>query len=310
MPQIENPGTSPVSITDDSIMEERLRLEDVRDRLEVRPPPPPMSVDHGRTGAWIHPTAIVHPDATIDRTCEIGPYCTIDKDVVMGPHNKLVSHVVVQNHTTMGEGNIIYPFCVVGAIPQDLKFKGERADLIIGSHNVIRESVTLNLGTAFGGGVTRIGDCNLVMAYVHVAHDCVVGNHAVLVNACQLAGHVVIEDWAIVGGLTGVSQFCRVGAHSYIGGCSGVDRDVAPFTMGRGPTGNFEILGMNLVGLKRRGFDRDEILALQELRDLYFLDKSLEKEQALVRLEERLPSSAVVAQFVKFVRASKKGIYR
>lgn len=228
----------------------------------------------------------------------------------MGPNNRLISHVVVQNHTTIGEGNDFYPFAVIGAAPQDLKYKGEKSELVIGDNNTIRESATLNLGTAGGGGVTRIGNCNLLMAYVHVAHDTTIGDNTVIANSCQIAGHVTIEDWAILGGLTGVGQFLRIGAHSYVGGCSGVDRDVAPFTLGRGPAGSFGIMGMNLVGLKRRGFKKEEIAALQEVDRLFFKDKTLDKGAALARLEETLGSVSVVLQFIEFVRASEKGIHR
>lgn len=228
----------------------------------------------------------------------------------MGPNNRLISHVVVQNRTTIGEGNVFFPFGVIGAIPQDLKYKGEKSELIIGNNNIIREAVTLNTGTAAGGSVTRIGDGNLLMAYVHIAHDSTIGNHAVVANSCQIAGHVTIEDWAIIGGLTGVAQFLRIGAHSYIGGCSGIDRDVPPFALGRGAAPDFAILGMNLVGLRRRGFKSDEISALQEVNRLFFKDKTLDKDAALKRIEELLGSVAVVQQFVKFVRASEKGVYR
>jgi UDP-N-acetylglucosamine acyltransferase len=258
----------------------------------------------------IHPTAIVHPEARVHPSCEVGPYCTIDKNVTIGPNTRLISHVVMQNDTTVGEGNVFFPFAVVGAAPQDLKYRGERSTLVIGNNNTIRESVTLNIGTDGGGGATKVGDGNLLMAYVHIAHDTFIGNNTVIANSSQIAGHVTIEDWAIVGGLTGISQNVRIGAHSYIGGCSGVDRDVAPFTIGRGPTGGFGILGMNLVGLKRRGFAKEEIAALQVVDRLFFKDKTLEKEAALERLEEALGSLGVVQQFVQFVRAAEKGIYR
>jgi UDP-N-acetylglucosamine acyltransferase len=228
----------------------------------------------------------------------------------MGRNNRLMSHVVIENRTTIGDSNVFYPFAVIGGAPQDLKYRGEDSELIVGNHNTIRESVTLNIGTAGGGNVTKLGDHNLLMAYVHFGHDTVVGNHTVIANSCQLAGHVTVEDWAIIGGLTGVGQFIRVGAHAYVGGCSGVDRDVPPFTFGRGPTGGYEILGLNIVGLKRRGVDDAGIATLQELNKLYFKDKTLEKEAALQRLEQKLGSSELVRQFVTFVRGSDKGIYR
>ena len=223
--------------------------------------------------AEIHPTAIVHPDAQIHESCSIGPFCTVDKHVKLGPDCRLISHVIIQNRVTAGTGNAFHPFSVIGGIPQDLKYRGEDSELVIGNNNIIRELVTLNIGTTAGGNVTRIGNNNLLMAYVHIAHDSTVGNNVVVGNSCQIAGHVVLEDWATIGGVTGVSQYLRVGAHCYIGGCSGVDRDVPPFTFGRGPTGGFEILGINLVGLRRRGFSNEDIAALQEVNRIFFKDK-------------------------------------
>lgn len=258
----------------------------------------------------VHPTAIVHPEADVHPSCEIGPYCVVGKGVKLGPDNRLLSHVVVENRTTIGAENIFFPFSTIGAVPQDLKYRGEDSELIIGNKNSIREAVTLNIGTIGGGNVTRIGDQNLLMAYVHLGHDCIIGNNTVISNACQLAGHVTVEDWAILGGMTAVSQFHRIGAHSYIGGCSGVDRDMPPFAMGHGPNPGFQILGMNIVGLKRRGFSDQEISALQEVNKLFFKDKSLEKEAALKRIEEQLGKIGVVQQFVTFVRNAEKGIYR
>jgi UDP-N-acetylglucosamine acyltransferase len=260
--------------------------------------------------AEIHPTAIVHPDAQIHESCSIGPFCTVDKHVRLGPDCRLISHVIIQNRVTAGTGNTFHPLSVIGGIPQDLKYKGEDSELVIGNNNIIRESVTLNIGTTAGGNVTRIGNSNLLMAYVHIAHDSTVGSNVVVGNACQIAGHVVLEDWATIGGVTGVSQYLRVGAHCYIGGCSGVDRDVPPFTFGRGPTGGFEILGINLVGLRRRGFSKVDIAALQEVNRIFFKDKARDKEDALAHLEKVLGSVGVVQDFIKFVRSSQKGIFR
>ena len=258
----------------------------------------------------IHPTAIIDPDAQIHESCEIGPYCTVGRGASLGLGNRLISHVVIQNRTTIGEGNVFHPFGVIGGVPQDTKYKGEQSQLVIGNNNTIRESVTLNIGTTGGGGITSIGSNNLIMAYVHVAHDVTIGDHAIIANSCQIAGHVVIEDWATIGGLSGVSQHIRIGAHCYIGGCSGIDRDVPPFTLGRGPTGNFVILGINVIGLKRHGFSPKDIEVLQELSRIFFKDRSLERELALQHLESALGTEAVVQRFVTFVRNSKKGIFR
>lgn len=258
----------------------------------------------------IHPSAIIHPGAEIESGCEIGPFCIVGPNVKMGARNKLVSHVVIENKTTIGTDNIFYPFSVIGGAPQDLKYEGEQTELHIGNNNTIRESVTLNIGTKGGGGVTRVGDKNLLMAYVHLGHDTTLGSNTVIANGCQIAGHVKIEDWAILGGLTGVSQFIRVGAHCYVGGGSGVDRDVPPFIFGKGATGAFEVMGMNLVGLKRRGFADQAISALRDIDKIFFKDKTLEKEAALSKIESSLNSVEVAQQFVQFIRASDKGVFR
>ncbi|MBI3555755.1 MAG: acyl-ACP--UDP-N-acetylglucosamine O-acyltransferase [Deltaproteobacteria bacterium] len=263
-----------------------------------------------RTASKIHASAIIHPEAQIHESCEIGPFCKVGPAVKVGAGNRLLSHVVIENRTTIGENNVFHPFGIIGGEPQDLKYEGEPTELVIGNGNTIRESVTLNIGTKGGGGVTRVGDGNLLMAYVHLGHDTVVGSHTVIANSCQIAGHVVVEDWAIIGGLCGVSQFLRIGTHCYIGGGSGIERNVPPFTFGKGATGSYENLGMNLVGLKRRGFDDQAIAALREVDKLYIKDKSLEKEIVLKKIEEALGSVSVVQQFVKFVRASEKGVYR
>ncbi len=257
----------------------------------------------------IHPTALVHPEASIHETCEIGPYCIIDKGAKIGAHNVFQSHVHVQNNTAIAESNQFFPFSVVGGAPQDLKYKGEDTKLEIGNHNVIRECATLNIGTVGGGGVTKIGNHNLLMAYVHVAHDVMIGNNTILGNSCQLAGHVSIEDYATIGGLSAVAQFIRIGSHCYIGGASGADRDVPPFSLGRGISQDFEVWGMNIVGMKRRGVSAEAITALQEASKI-FKDKNLEKEKALQMIEEKFLAIPEVKYFVDFARKSQKGIYR
>lgn len=260
--------------------------------------------------AKIHPTAIIHPDAQVDSSCVIGPFCVIGPNARLGPGNRLISHVVVENRVTIGEGNTIFPFAVLGAVPQDLKYKGEPTELVVGDRNSIRESATLNIGTEGGGGVTKVGDDNLLMAYVHLGHDTKVGNKTVIANSCQIAGHVTIGDYAIVGGLCGISQFTRLGEHCYVGGCSGVDRDVLPYSYGKGPTGHFENLGINFVGLKRRGFDERAIATLREIDKMFIKDKSLERDVALKKIEDTLGAVEVARQFVGFVRASEIGVYR
>ncbi|MGE4232759.1 MAG: acyl-ACP--UDP-N-acetylglucosamine O-acyltransferase [Bacteriovoracia bacterium] len=258
----------------------------------------------------VHPTAVVHPEAKVDPSCEIGPYCIIGAQVSMGPNNKLLSHVVIDNKVTIGEGNTFHSFSVIGDTPQDLKYKGENTEVVIGNQNTIRECVTINLGTEGGGKITSVGNNCLLMAYVHLGHDCKIGSNVIIGNSCQIAGHVTIEDYAILGGLCGVSQFIRVGAHCYVGGCSGVDRDMPPFSMGRGPSPGFQIWGMNLVGLKRRAFTDESISTLQQINKIFFKDKSLEKEAALRKIEQEYGEVEVARQFITFIRASDKGVFR
>ena len=257
----------------------------------------------------IHPTAIIDPKAEIDSSCEIGPYCIVGPKVKMGPGNRLLSHVVIENRTTLGSNNIVYPFATLGADPADLKYKGEDTELIIGDDNKIRESVSLHIGTEFGGGYTRIGNGNLIMAYVHFGHDCIVGNHTIIANSCQIAGHVTIEDHASIGGLTGVSQFVRIGAYAYIGGCSGVSKDVVPFCIGLGPVNAFEVKGINIVGLKRRGFASESITALMEAHKIFFRE-NWEKIVALQKIEEKYSLVPEVRAFIDFIKNSQSGVSR
>ena len=256
----------------------------------------------------IHSTSIIDPKAEIDSSVEIGPYCTIGPNVKIGKNTKLKSHVVIEGWTTIGENNTFYPFSVIGAVPQDLKYRGERTELIIGNGNTIRESVTMNLGTVQGGGITRLGDKNLVMAYVHFGHDCRVGNETVLANNVGLAGHVIIEDFAIIGGQSGVSQFVRIGAHTYIGGQCGIERDIPPFTycVGARP---MQLKGTNLVGLKRRGFSSETISKINEAIHLW-IRTGIEKEACLKEIEAQLAGVPEVQAFVDFIRRSDSGVLR
>ncbi|PJN94377.1 acyl-[acyl-carrier-protein]--UDP-N-acetylglucosamine O-acyltransferase, partial [Amaricoccus sp. HAR-UPW-R2A-40] len=203
------------------------------------------------TDTIIHPTAVVEPGARIGAGCRIGPYCVIGPDVMLAEGVILHSHVAIAGVTSIGAGTEIWPFASVGSAPQDLKYAGERTELIIGAKNRIREYATLNTGTVQGGGVTRIGDGNLLMMSIHVGHDCVIGNGVILVNNATLGGHVTIEDNVIVGGLSAVHQFCRLGRGAMIGGLTGVVADVIPYGMVVGERGHLG--GLNLVGLKRRG---------------------------------------------------------
>ncbi len=215
--------------------------------------------------AQVHPSAVIEPGAVIGEGCRIGPFSLIGSAVHLAAGVEVKSHAVVTGDTSVGEGTVIFPFACLGEIPQDLKFRGERTRLVIGARNRIREHVTMNTGTEGGGGVTQVGDDGLFMAGAHVAHDCRIGNRVILVNNVALAGHVVIEDEAIIGGLSGVHQFVRIGRGAMIGALSMVTADVIPYGLVQGPRGILD--GLNLVGLKRRGADREEMRALRELLD-------------------------------------------
>ncbi|MEP3947936.1 acyl-ACP--UDP-N-acetylglucosamine O-acyltransferase [Ascidiaceihabitans sp.] len=209
----------------------------------------------------VHPSAVIETGAVIDPTAKVGPFCVVGPDVVLGPDVELKSHVVVTGKTTVGEGTVIFSFAVIGEIPQDLKFKGESSALQIGARNRIREHVTMNAGTEGGGGVTKIGDDGLFMAGCHIAHDAIVGNRVIVVNSAAIAGHCVLEDDVIVGGLAGIHQFVRIGKGAIIGAVTMVTNDVIPYGLVQAPRG--ELDGLNLVGLKRRGVVRSDITALR-----------------------------------------------
>ena len=209
----------------------------------------------------IHPTAVISDGAKISDSAKIGPYCVIGAEVSIGAGTELKAHVVIDGVTKIGENNVVYPFTSLGSPPQDLKFGGERSELIIGDDNTIREHVTMNPGTEGGGLVTKVGSNCLFMMATHVAHDCQVGDHVILANNATLAGHVDVGNYAILGGLSAVHQFVRIGEHAMIGGMSAVEHDVIPFGSVIGERAN--LAGLNLIGLKRRGFDRDTIHALR-----------------------------------------------
>lgn len=209
----------------------------------------------------VHPSAVVEDGAQIDPSATVGPFCMVGAQVVLGANVVLKSHVVITGQTTVGEGTVIFPFAVIGEIPQDLKFKGEASRLEIGARNRIREHVTMNCGTEGGGGVTRVGDDNLFMAGCHIAHDAILGSNIVVVNNAAVAGHCVIEDHVIIGGLSGIHQWVRIGRGAIIGAVTMVTNDVIPYGLVQAPRGHLD--GLNLVGLKRRGVARADITALR-----------------------------------------------
>jgi UDP-N-acetylglucosamine acyltransferase len=255
----------------------------------------------------IHPTAIISPEATLAEGVEVGPYSIIGPDVHIGKGTVIGPHVVIERHTDIGEENRISQFASIGGDPQDLKYRGEATRVVIGNRNSIREYVTINRATIHDIGVTMIGDDNLIMAYCHVAHNCKLENHIVMANAANLAGHIYVEDYAIIGGMTGIHQFTRIGAHCIIGGCSAVTKDVPPFLMA---SGNFaKLFGLNIIGLQRRGFSEEAIGALKEAYRIVFRSKLL-LATAIQKVEVEVADLPEVRQFLDFIRKSDRGICR
>ncbi len=253
----------------------------------------------------IHPTAIIDPAANVHKSCEVGPYAVIGADVVIGSGNTIGPHTVITGPTKIGQDNHIFQFASIGADPQDLKFDGEDSRLEIGSRNRIREFVTINRGTGGGGGLTRIGDDNLLMAYVHIAHDCLIDNHTVFANSASLAGHVSVGDYAILGGFSLVHQFSRVGAHSFSGMGSVINKDVPPYVL---VTGHYaESKGINKQGLKRRDFSSDEISAIQKSYLRLVRRKGVIEEEVFAELEELAEQYEGVKNMLEFVRTATRG---
>ncbi|WP_119287154.1 acyl-ACP--UDP-N-acetylglucosamine O-acyltransferase [Azohydromonas sediminis] len=261
--------------------------------------------------ARVHPTAIVDPHAELDASVEVGAYTLVGPHVRIGADTTVGPHCVIEGRTTIGRGNRIFQFCSLGAAPQDKKYAGEPTELVIGDGNTIREFCTFNVGTAQDAGVTRLGDDNWVMAYVHLAHDCQVGSHTILANNATLAGHVHVGDWAIVGGLTGVHQFCKIGAHVMVGFGSAVSQDVPPFMLVDGNP--LAVRGFNAEGLRRRGFGPERIGAVKQMHRLLYR-QGLTLEQARERiaaLAAEVPAAAGdVALMLDFLARATRGIAR
>ncbi len=255
----------------------------------------------------IHPTAIVHPEAKLHDTVEVGAYAVIGPKVRIGAGTKVGPHAVIEGDTVLGERNRVWQFASVGADPQDLKFAGEDTQLVIGDENMIREFTTLHKGTTGGGGVTRIGNKNLFMAYSHVAHDCQVGSGCVLANAATLAGHVEIGDHVTLGGLSAVHQFTRIGKYAFIAGGSMVVMDVPPYCTAQGDRA--ELAGLNTVGLTRHGFTDEQIRRVKDAYQLMFRSK-LGFNEGLARVRAELGSHPELEDFIGFLTTSKRGITR
>ena len=248
----------------------------------------------------IHPSAVIDGGATIGDNVTIGPFCSVGPDVVLGDGVRLISHAVVAGRTTIGANTHVYPFASIGHQPQDLKYQGEASDLVIGANNIIREHVTMNPGTQGGGMLTEVGNNCLFMMSSHVAHDAKIGNHVILANNATLGGHVEVGDFAILGGLSAVHQFCRVGCHAMIGGMSGVEQDVIPYGSVMG--NRARLSGLNIVGLKRRGFSRGDVTALRKAYRLLFAEEGTMAER-LADVAEMYKDKQAVMEIVEFIRS-------
>lgn len=256
---------------------------------------------------FIHETAMVSPDAAIGEECHIGPFCTVGSHVTLGSGVRLDSHVVVDGQTSIGDETHIFPFASIGLAPQDLKYAGEPTATQIGKRNQIREFVTIHRGTDGGGGLTKIGDDNLLMAQAHVAHDCQIGSNVIMANAATLAGHVEIADRANVGAYSGVHQFCRVGPEAFIGGYSVVVKDAPPYAIIQG--NHAKCYGLNKVGLKRRGYSKDTIEKLHHAYHL-LLTAKLNTSQAVERIKAEISGCPEVDVLVEFIETSKRGVVK
>ena len=250
----------------------------------------------------IHPTAIIEDGAELGTDVEIGPYCKVGSSVKIGNGCSLKSHVVLDGQTTIGTENIFHPFSYIGGEPQDLKYNQEKSLVIIGSKNIFREGVSVHRGTVGGGGKTIIGDDNLLMGYVHVAHDCSIGNHNILANYTGLSGHVTLDNYVTLGGQNGVAQFLRVGSYVYTGAASLIDRNIPPYATGYG--NRFEVKGVNIVGLKRQNFSRESIGEILEAHRIFYRP-DLKNDEALRVIEETFGESAAVRAFLDFIYSAE-----
>jgi UDP-N-acetylglucosamine acyltransferase len=256
----------------------------------------------------IHPAAIIDPKAEIGAGVDIGPYTIIEKDVSIGEGTKIGPHVVIREGTHIGKRCQIFQFASIGEAPQATFYRGEKTSLLIGDQNIIREFVTLHRGTIKGGGKTAIGNENFFMAYAHVAHDCQIGNRIVLANGATLAGHILIEDYAVIGGLSAIHQFCQVGTHAFISGLTGVSLDIPPYMLASGSRAR--LFGLNTVGLKRHHFSEETLKALKKTYRIIFRS-GLTLEKAMKRVgEDEIAQTTEVQHLLQFIQRSKRGISR
>jgi UDP-N-acetylglucosamine acyltransferase len=254
----------------------------------------------------VHPTAIIDPGAHVASSVTIGPYSLIGENVELGDGTEVMSHVVIDGRTRIGKNNRIFPFTSIGLAPQDLKYRGEPTTVEIGDDNSIREFVTIHRGTSEGEGITRIGSHNLIMAYVHIAHDCKLGDHVIMANGASLAGHVGIQDHATVGAFTMIHQFCRIGAYSFLGSATLVNQDILPYSKTSAPR-PVEVYGANRLGLERRGLTKEDMKELESAFRLLTRSK-LNTTQALEAIAAKGFQSAHVEALVEFIRTSERGV--
>jgi UDP-N-acetylglucosamine acyltransferase len=255
----------------------------------------------------IHKTAIVSKKAGIDDGVVIGPFCVVGDGAKLARGVKLISHAVIEGDTEIGEDCIIHPFATIGLPPQDLKYKGENTLVKIGKKNIIREYVSIHRASVSGHGVTKIGDSNFIMAYVHIAHDCTIGFENILANACTFAGHVMIENYVFIGGLVAIHQNNRVGSYAMVGGCTGITQDIPPYTMASDHRA--KLYGLNLIGLKRRGFTDETINILKKAYKILFREKATMTD-ALKKVKSELPQTPEILHLIEFIESNKRGICR
>ncbi len=255
----------------------------------------------------IHPTAVLEPGAQVDPSCDIGPYAVIGSSVRMGPGNSVGPHAVISGKTTIGAENRIFAHAVLGGVPQDLKYRGEPTELVIGDRNTFREFTTVSIGTAGGGGTTRIGNGGLFMANSHVGHDCRIGDGAIIANSVGIAGHVLVEDHVHIGGVSAVHQFCRIGRFAFVGGMTGVAMDVAPFCIVSGARA--EMAGVNVIGMQRAGMEEEQIGRIKQAYKVVFRS-NLGLQEAIAELAEELSGYPEIDHFMAFLKGSQRGITR
>ncbi|MCX7913829.1 MAG: acyl-ACP--UDP-N-acetylglucosamine O-acyltransferase [Thermodesulfovibrionales bacterium] len=255
----------------------------------------------------IHPTSIVSSKAVIHDNVYIGPFCIVGDGVTIKDGTRLISNVIIDGDTVIGENCTIYPFTSIGLPPQDLTYKNEKTGVRIGNNNIIRENVTIHRGSVKGDGLTEIGDSNFIMAYVHIAHDCKIGNSIIMANVATLGGHVVVEDYAVIGGVVAIHQFTRIGAYSMVGGFSGVVQDVIPYMMASGERA--KLYGPNAIGLKRRGFSEETINMLKRVYKVLFREKNT-LQNAIQKIKKDFPQTEEIKKIIDFIEKSQRGICR